>query len=67
MAWHESLLRHGRDKQDYEDCTCQEAECGYVLSSVTCPHHAYGAGGTIRRAHPADQCGGAHHHTEVER
>lgn len=59
--WHESRLWAGRDKERFEDCDCTEAACGYVTPTRSCPQHSILAGKSIRRAHPADRCGGAEH------
>lgn len=61
MTWHESRLHAGRDKERFEECVCEEAPCGYVIPDEGCTQHSMGAAKSVRRAHPADQCGGANH------
>jgi hypothetical protein len=61
-GWHESRLWDGKDKERFEDCDCPEQACGYVEPTQSCPQHSMGAGKSLRRAHPADQCGGVNHH-----
>ena len=60
-GWHESRLWSGKDKERFEECPCYEEACGYVTPSEHCPQHSMQAGKTLRRAHPADQCGGVNH------
>lgn len=46
----------GGDKEFFPECTCLEADCGYVISSDSCPQHSFWAAKTIRSGHRIENC-----------
>lgn len=55
-SWHVSRRWTGPD--DFPECNCPRAACGYAIPTATCPQHSLAAGKTLRNSHPPEACPG---------